>query len=207
MSRYRNFRPNDTPPVVKALVIINAVVWILQLIFDQTYGLTDKLGLYPLYAGFKPYQLITHMFSHASFMHILFNMFALWTFGRMLENRWGGKRFLNFYMACGLGAGIIHLLVQYYTQTYSMAIGASGAIMGVLAAFAYLFPNTELYLLFIPIPIKAKWAVAAMVAYDLFGGTVGMSGDNIAHFAHLGGALTGFIIVLFWNKKNRKQFY
>lgn len=207
MSGYRNFRPNATPPVVRALLIINGLVWLLQLAFDRIYNLTGKLGLYPLYEGFTPYQLITHMFAHASFYHILFNMFALWTFGRMLENVWGGKRFLNFYMACGLGAGIIHLLVQYYTQNYSMAVGASGAIMGIFAAFAYLFPNTELYLFFIPIPIKAKWAVAAMVAYDLFGGTVGMSGDNIAHFAHLGGALTGFIIVLFWNKKNRKQFY
>jgi membrane associated rhomboid family serine protease len=153
-------------------------------------------------------------------------MFALWMFGRILENVWGAKRFLLFYLICGVGAAACHLAMQYYrceqllsffeTNGIQMtpllgaaapAVGASGAIMGLLVAFAYLFPNTELYLMFIPIPIKAKWAVLGMAAIDLFGGVANMSGDNVAHFAHLGGALTGFILVLIWNKTNRKTFY
>ena len=153
------------------------------------------------------------MFAHAAydpfgriiFYHILFNMFALWMFGRILENVWGGKRFLLFYLICGVGAAVVHLAVQYFTGSGSEAIGASGAIMGIFAAFAYLFPNTELFILFIPIPIKAKWACLGLAAYDLFMGYSG--GDNVAHFAHLGGALTGFILVLIWNKTSRKKFY
>lgn len=180
--------------------------------------------------GFQPYQIVTHMFSHAPppmFFHILFNMFALWMFGRVLENVWGGKRFLIFYFACGLGAAALHLGMQYFRceqllQDFTNndiaaikshigaaapALGASGAIMGVMAAFAYLFPNTELYFMFIPIPIKAKWAMLGLAAIDLFGGVAKISGDNLAHFAHLGGAITGFIIVLIWNKTNRKTLY
>jgi rhomboid-like protein len=155
-------------------------------------------------------------------------MFTLWMFGRILENVWGSKRFLLFYLVSGIGAAACHLIVQYFRceellnalQTnpadpriaslvgaVAPAVGASGAIMGVLAAFGYLFPNTELYIMFIPIPVKAKWAVIGLAAIDLFGGVAKFSGDNIAHFAHLGGALTGFILVLIWNKRNRKRFY
>jgi rhomboid-like protein len=128
-------------------------------------------------------------------------------FGRILENLWGSKRFLNFYLVCGLGAAAAHLLVEYLTGNQSMAVGASGAIMGVAVAFAYLFPNTPLYLMFIPIAIKAKWAMIGFIAYDLFSGIANFGGDNVAHFAHLGGAITGFIIVLIWNKTNRRKFY
>ncbi|MFL5787243.1 MAG: rhomboid family intramembrane serine protease [Flavisolibacter sp.] len=214
MSNFRYYRPSNFPPITKNLIIINVLVWITQLIFDKQYDITDKLALYPIGTPmFKPYQIATHMFAHASydgagniiFYHILFNMFALWMFGRILENVWGGKRFLLFYLICGVGAALVHLTVQYFTGSYSAAIGASGAIMGIFAAFAYLFPNTELFILFIPIPIKAKWAVLGLAAYDLFGGYSGS--DNVAHFAHLGGALTGFILVLIWNKTNRKKFY
>ena len=214
MSNFRYYRPNALPPIVKNLIIINVLVWIAQLIFDKTYDLTGKLALYPIGTPlFKPYQIATHMFTHAAydengqiiFYHILFNMFALWMFGRVLESVWGGKRFLLFYIICGVGAAITHLAVQYFAGSFSAAVGASGAIMGIFAAFGYLFPNTELYILFIPIPIKAKWAVLGMAAYDLFVGYYGS--DNVAHFAHLGGALTGFILVLIWNKTNRRKFY
>jgi membrane associated rhomboid family serine protease len=211
------FRPSSFPPVVKTLISINVCVWIAQLVMDrQGFGLTEKLGLYPINSiEFKPYQLITHMFTHAAytpygtivFFHILFNMLMLWMFGRILENVWGPKRFLNFYFLCGLGAAAAHLLVEYLTGNGSMAIGASGAIMGIAIAFAYLFPNTPLYIYFIPIPIKAKWVMLGFVAYDLFLGLRSVSGDNVAHFAHLGGAITGFIIVLIWNKTNRRRFY
>lgn len=179
---------------------------------------------------FKPYQVFTHMFAHAPFpaiYHILFNMFTLWMFGRVLENVWGAKRFLLFYIACGLGAAALHLGMQYFRSEQLLqaiqandqagidknigalagALGASGAIMGVMVAFAYLFPNTELYIMLIPVPVKAKWAMLGLAAIDLFGGVSQISGDNIAHFAHLGGAITGFIIVWIWNKTNRKTLY
>ncbi len=218
MSDFKYYKPNNFQPIVKNLIIINALVWIAQLVFDKqgdviTGDLTNKLALFPIGAPeFQPYQIATHMFAHASYegghivvYHILFNMFALWMFGRILENVWGPKRFLLFYLICGVGAAAAHLGVQYFTGGYSAAVGASGAIMGIFAAFGYLFPNTELFILFIPIPIKAKWAVMGMAAYDIFGGVSG--GDNVAHFAHLGGALTGFILVLIWKKTNRKKFY
>jgi membrane associated rhomboid family serine protease len=183
------------------------------------------------------------MFAHAAyvpgggiiFFHILFNMLTLWMFGRILENVWGAKRFLIFYLACGVGAALCHLLVQHLRydpevvrQLYqaiatndqalydeaapkagflASAVGASGAVMGVMVGFAYLFPNTSLYIMFLPIPIKAKYAILGFIAIDLFGGVNPIAGDNIAHWAHLGGALTGFILVLLWNKTNRRTLY
>ncbi len=245
MSDFKYYRPNNFPPVVKNLIIINVLVWIAEQMLESQYHIMERISLYPVmperlhqilvsggvYASFErfqPYQIATHMFAHGPIYHILFNMFALWMFGRILENVWGGKRFLLFYLVCGVGAAACHLIIQYFRceellhvldtnpidpristliGAAAPAVGASGAIMGVLVAFAYLFPNTELYIMFIPIPIKAKWAVLGMAAIDLFGGAANISGDNIAHFAHLGGAITGFILVLIWNKTNRKTFY
>lgn len=228
---YGNKIQRDTPIVIN-LIIINALVYIAQrLIGDKV---TDAIALYPVnYEFFYPYQLLTHMFAHSptNLFHIVFNMLALWIFGSILERFWGSKKFLIFYLICGIGAGVAHLSMEYIRSgsgihiTYEMydqlvatsgyipkyalggAVGASGAIMGIMAAFAYLFPNTELYMMFIPIPVKAKIAVPIMIAIDLFGGFAQISGDNIAHFAHLGGALVGFLLVLFWNKTNRKTFY
>jgi membrane associated rhomboid family serine protease len=216
MSNVKFRRVESFPPVVKNLIIINILVWVAQLIYDKQYLLTNHLALWPINSpNFKPYQIATHMFAHASydpqwhviFYHILFNMFALFMFGRVLENVWGPKRFLFFYLACGIGAAITHLAVQYFLGSGEPAIGASGAIMGVFIAFAYLFPNTQLYFILIPIPIKAKWIALGYILLDLFGGVNPSRGDDIAHFAHLGGALTGFLIVLFWNKTNRKTLY
>jgi len=202
MSNFRYTRPNDFPTVLKYLIIINVIVFIAQ----QTLNITGYLVLFPITdPNFKIYQVITHMFAHGSIGHILFNMFALFTFGRILENVWGPKRFLNFYLICGIGAAVFHLIVEYLQGTDSVALGASGAIMGVAVAFAYTFPNTELFILFLPIPIKAKWLIGAYVVYDVVFGITG--GDNIAHFAHLGGALTGFILMLIWNKSDKKRFY
>ena len=206
MSNFRYTRPDAFPPIVKNLIIINVLVFIAQNMFDKEYRITELFALYPLGTGeFKPYQIATHMFTHGSIAHIFFNMFGLWMFGRVLENVWGPKRFLLFYLVCGVGAAATHLFVEYVTGGYSAAIGASGAVMGIFAAFAYLFPNTELYIMLIPIPVKAKWAVLGMAALDIFGSVSGNTG--IAHFAHLGGALTGFILVLIWNKTNKKRFY
>jgi len=245
MSAFRYTRPDNFPPIVKNLIIINVLVFVAQVTVGQQFNLTKWLSLYPVmdpqllemarrtpaldpYYGFQPYQIATHMFAHSpgTPFHILFNMFGLWMFGKVLENVWGAKRFLLFYIICGVGAAACHLLIQYFRTEQLLealqtgnpdwqnmigavvpALGASGAVMGILAAFAYLFPNTELYIMFIPVPVKAKWAVLGMAAIDLFGGVASISGDNVAHFAHLGGALTGFILVLIWNKSNRRRFY
>ena len=204
----RYYRPDSFPPIVKNLIIINVLIFIAQTVFDKQYMLTARLALWPIDSPFfMPYQIATHMFTHGGFMHILFNMFALWMFGRVLENVWGPKRFLLFYFLSGIGAAVAHLGMQIFFGEGGPAVGASGAIMGIFAAFAYLFPNTELFIMFIPFPIKAKWAVLGLAAIDLFGGIARISGDSIAHFAHLGGAITGFIIVLIWNKTDKRRFY
>lgn len=170
-------------------------------------GLKGVLGLWPISSdNFRPYQVFTHMFTHADIGHIFFNMFNLWMFGRILESVWGPKKFLTFYLVCGIGSAAAFLAEQYFTGGHSYAIGASGAVMGVMVAFGYLFPNTELMFIFFPVPIKAKWIISAMVAIDLFSG-LGKSGDGIAHWAHLGGAAVGFILVFYWNKTNKKTFY
>ena len=213
-------------PVVLNLIIINALVYFAQTVSGQ--GSTDLFALHHYKSiYFQPYQVVTHMFMHGGFFHLLFNMFALWMFGTMVERVWGPKRFLIFYFICGLGAAFFqmasyahdfwqvdHMLLspemaeQYQTaMRLSPTVGASGAIMGILAAFGYLFPNTEMLIIPIPVPIKAKWAVMGMIALDVFGGVVKVQGDNIAHFAHLGGALIGFLLVLYWNKTNKKTFY
>lgn len=246
MSNFRFTRPDAFPPIVKNLIIINVLVFLAQVTIGKQYDLTERISLYPIlsqgmkeivmnspqlqpYYGFQPYQVATHMFAHSPSMifHIFFNMFGLWMFGKILENVWGGKRFLLFYLICGVGAAACHLLISsirceqlfeaFQAQdmarirdlsgAVSPALGASGAVMGIFVAFGYLFPNTELYLMFIPIPIKAKWAMIGLAAIDLFGGVANISGDNVAHFAHLGGALTGFILVLIWNKTSRRRFY
>jgi membrane associated rhomboid family serine protease len=207
MSDFRYYRPSSFPPIVRGLIIINVAVFIAQLLLDSTLDLTDRFALWPFGTPqFQPYQIATHMFTHGSIGHIFFNMFALWMFGRELENIWEPKRFLFFYLICGVGAAVGHLAVQYLTGTGAPAVGASGAVMGVLVAYGYLFPNTQLIIFPIPFPVKAKWAVLGYVAIDLFSGVSGR-GDNVAHFAHLGGALTGFILVLIWNKSDKKRFY
>lgn len=201
-SNYGN-RFQQTTPIVLNLIIINAIVFLIQSLFDGSEGkVTTWLALWPLNSGmFKPYQLVTHLFTHAGIAHILFNMFALWSFGTMLERIWGPKKFLFFYIICGLAAGGAQLLLSN-----APAVGASGAIMGVLAGFVYLFPNTELLIFPIPFPVKAKWAIGGFAVLDIFG-AFNPTGDNIAHFAHLGGLIMGFILVIYWNKTDKKTFY
>ena len=231
---FRYTRPDTLPPIVKNLIFINVLFFLAtEFLFRDIgdFGLRGVFGLWPVnHENFRPYQIFTHMFTHAGVMHIFFNMFSLWMFGRMLENIWGPKKFLLFYLICGIGAAVAHMSVAYFEykpilealdfakatgqteyvehlQTFAgYAVGASGAVMGVLVGFAYLFPNTELMLLFPPIPIKAKWLILGLVAFDLFGG-LGKTSDGIAHWAHLGGAAMGFILVFIWNKTNKKTFY
>lgn len=252
-------------PVVKQLLIINVIVFILSQVMPQNY---DTLALYYFESEkFRFWQPFTHMFMHAkmpNFMHILFNMFALVSFGSALEHYWGGKKFLIFYVTCGLGAALVQTGMDYYeihqvvnqlglssqdmqvvfdtplsdvfdaagrstgkvgeildkvhcsqdqfnelSQIYGSCVGASGAIYGLLVAFAFMFPMAELMMIFFPIPIKAKYFVPIIVGLDLFSGTTGFSifsgGGNIAHFAHVGGALTGFILMMLWRNNKFKH--
>jgi len=156
-------------------------------------------------SAFKPWQVVSHMFMHADYWHLGFNMLALWSFGRVLERVWGNQRFLIFYLICGIGAAIIYLLIDTFifaSDGRDIMVGASGAIYGVLTAFALLFPNFKIVLLFIPFPIAAKYFVPILLLIDLSAGITGFSvfGTNVAHFAHLGGALTGFLLVQLWLK-------
>lgn len=222
------------PPVIKNLVILNALVYFAQQIFGNNgpYGVENLFALHDIHSVyFRPHQLITHMFMHGSLPHLLFNMLALWMFGSILENLWGSKRFLAFYVLCGLGAAVLHMGVLYvemsevmevfkqlpasqqeellYSQNFKVntaTVGASGAVFGCLAAFGYLFPNSLIYVYFF-IPIKAKWFVIFYAALELWLGVQNSAGDNVAHWAHLGGALVGFLLVLYWNKRNRRHFY
>src|SRR4029078_9356797 len=193
---------------------------------NQMFALHDVRSVY-----FRPHQIITHLFMHGGWAHLFFNMLPLWMFGSLLENVWGSKRFLVFYVLCGIGAALLHLGVLYmemkpvmeafkqipisqqeellYSPNFkinTITVGASGAIFGCLAAFGYLFPNSLIYIYFL-FPIKAKLFVIIYGALELALAVRNSAGDNVAHFAHLGGAITGIIIVIIWNKNNRRTLY
>jgi len=250
-------------PVTKNLLFINVIMFLAALIvgpklhfdFDANFA-----AYYPNTPNFEPYQILTHMFMHANFAHILFNMFGLFMFGNVLESYIGGKRFLLLYFAAGFGALGFHYLSQYYqfyqlqeqldiaratlpnlpnamaflnlditdmeallnqmnpetgkkaghftaSLIFGRVVGASGAVYGLLAAYAYLFPNNKLVFIFIPYPVAAKYFVPAIIALDLFFGFNPNIGTGIAHFAHVGGAVIGFLMVIFWNRYNKKDFY
>jgi membrane associated rhomboid family serine protease len=218
------------PPVIKNLLIINALFWLAQItVGKELIPITDILALHFFRSEYyKPWQFISYMFLHdpGNFFHILFNMFALWMFGSTLENLWGSKRFLIFYLICGVGAALVQMIALWYDisqietlfrQGYVSpeifygnlnvpTLGASGAVMGIFAAFAFTFPNSQLLILPIPFPIKAKYAMMGLIALDLIGGISNKS-SGVAHFAHVGGAAVGIILLLIWNKKNRGTFY
>lgn len=253
-------------PTVKQLLIINVLFFLGTLwLGDQAYSWLSLF--YFENPQYHPWQFLTHMFMHGNLMHIFFNMFALYSFGSALEYFWGGRKFLFFYISCGLGAALIHTGVNYYVihntlhqlssinftpqdiqtllnysynpgavdgeasnilarlhvsqQQFNLlseaidsyqtsAVGASGAIYGLLVAFAFMFPNAELAMMFIPIPIKAKYFIPILIGLDLFSGVTGFSvfGAGIAHFAHIGGAVFGFIIMMYWrnNKFNHNRW-
>lgn len=233
---------------VKQLIIVNIILFVGAWIVPE---LNYYFALYyPENPNFKIWQIITHMFMHGGLMHILFNMFALYSFGSILENIWGSKKFILFYILCGLGSAFLYTAVNYWqfhdayntliaegvtqldinhllengrgviysndvvqslSSSYnSVAVGASGAIYGLLVAFAFMFPNAGLSLIFVPVPIKAKYFVPIILAYDLFSGLNGSSifgfGTGIAHFAHIGGALVGFLLMWMWKKKQFDQY-
>jgi membrane associated rhomboid family serine protease len=255
MQEFRPSRFQILPLIIKNLLIINGLIFFAQNTIgggDNTMLNMDNLFALHTFQSplFKPWQLVTHIFMHGDFGHLFSNMFALWMFGSILENVWGPKRFLIFYISCGLGAALCHMGVLYYESEQMIheyntlteaglknfiikygtniigsvpltlegakdvvilnlneaTLGASGAVFGCLAAFGFLFPNTLIYLYFF-IPLKAKWFVIGYALIELFAGIRNSAGDNIAHFAHLGGALVGLILVYTWNKRNRKTFY
>ena len=224
MSYYDNSRPgfwSMMTPVVKNLVIINTIMLIATYIIGD--AMYEKLALFAFNSPFfKPWQFVTHMFMHGGFWHLFFNMYTLMIFGSVLENAWGSKKFLLFYMVTGLGAALCHDLVlylqfQHFTAAGNAAaaanilriptVGASGAIYGVLLGFGMLFPNAELRLLFLPFfPLKAKWFVVIFGVIELLTGISGTS-DGVAHFAHLGGMLFGLLLILYWKKNNKMYEY
>jgi len=203
------------PPVIKNLLIINSVVFILTMLAEQLkfngmpgwyiiyrwFALNPISGLDP--AGqpfnFQVWQLITYQFLHANFSHILFNMFGLWMFGIEIENMWGSRKFLYFYLLCGISAGLLHLFISPLIGEPAFTLGASGAIFGVLIAFALFFPNRYIFLYFF-IPVKAKYLIGFMVIFEFF--MVNSGGGNVAHLAHLGGALAGLIFILLDSKSD-----
>ena len=219
------FTMGNIPSVTKNLLVINVLCFVGMFV-ARRYGIdiNDLAGLHFFLASdFNVAQLVSYMFLHANFQHIFFNMFAVWMFGRVLEQVWGPKRFLTYYLLCGIGAGLIQEVVQYveYATVLSnydsvqtpfgiipmseylnqmTTVGASGAVYGILLAFGMLFPNSEMFVFPLPVPIKAKYFVMGYAALELVLGITG--GDGIAHFAHLGGMLFGLILILYWKKKN-----
>ena len=216
---------NNIPTMTKNLLVVNVLAFIATFVFERSgIDLTKLLGLhFFLGSEFHIYQFVTYMFLHGGFTHILFNMFALWMFGSVIERVWGPKKFLFYYICCGIGAGFTQELVQYIT--YSMedlatyqyvnaggvqmttdayinlwtTIGASGAVYGILLAFGMIFPNERLFIIPFPFPIKAKWLIVGYIAIELFSAMSG-PGDGVAHMAHLGGMLFGFLLIRYWQK-------
>jgi len=228
----------NIPPVVKNLLIINIICFLPYILFSSAQYNDIVVQHFALfYVGspfFKPWQILTYMFLHGGWEHIFFNMFALFTFGPILEYTVGSKRFFNLYFISGIGAALFQLLVmaiEMYHFTglfivpstfsspdaamihkiadiyYAPILGASGAIFGILIGFGMLYPNMELMILFIPVPVKAKYIIPVYVLIELFLGFGQIAGDNVAHFAHLGGALIGYIVVKTWHINRDNNIY
>lgn len=202
----------NLPTVTKNLLLINLIVWLLDgVLSNRGIHLSGILGLFPLTGGmFHIWQPLTYMFMHAGFSHLFFNMFAVWMFGPVLEREWGEKKYLTYYLVCGLGAAIVQMLVWWVLKIdYSCTIGASGAVFGILFAFGWLFPDVEMMLLFPPIPMRARTFVILYAAVELFLGIGSVTGgalfsaDHVAHFAHLGGMLFGWLLLLWWRRPRR----
>lgn len=198
----------DIPAITKNLLIINILMFAAYYVFQRLrIDLNNLLGLhFFLSSDFHIYQLFTYMFMHGGLTHIFFNMFALWMFGRIVENVWGPKRFLTYYLVCGVGAGLIQECGQYIHLIENCStVGASGAIYGILLAFGMLFPEERIFIFPLPVPIKAKWFVVLYAILELWLGFK-LPGDGIAHFAHLGGMLFGYLLIRYWRKNQYGGF-
>lgn len=216
---------NNIPSITKNLLIINVLAFFATWVFEkQGLYLTATFGLHFFMAkDFSFYQLVTYLFMHGSFMHLFFNMFAVWMFGTVMERVWGPKRFLIYYLVCGIGAGIIQEGVQYInyanenlaaydfvmtssgritTEAYLnlwTTVGASGAVYAILLAFGMTFPNERMFIIPFPFPIKAKWLIGGYIVIEVWS-ALNTPGDGIAHMAHLGGMLFGFLLIRYWRK-------
>ena len=199
----------QTPPVVKNLIIINVLVYMATALLPVGNEIIRFCALWfgaSPFGEFHSYQFVTYMFLHASVEHIFFNMFALWMFGRTLEYELGSKRFLIYYMVCGIGAALIQLATAYLTGEMPIQlVGASGAVMGLLLAFGVMHPNAVIMLLIPPIPMKAKWFVVIYGVIELFLGWTGFGG-NVAHFANVGGMLWGLLLLQWWKRNGTIRF-
>jgi membrane associated rhomboid family serine protease len=229
----------NLPPVSKNLLIINILCFLPFLLFNSSMSASFYNSVSAHYFDsplFKPWQPITYMFFHGGWMHIIFNMFALYSFGSVLEYSMGSKKFISFYFICGLGGIALQMIVQgievhgilgtfttadieqtvnslpleqakkLYGIYLSSMVGASGAIFGLLIAFGMMYPNAELMIMFIPVPVKAKYIMPVYIVLELFLGLSQFNGDDVAHFAHLGGAVLGFIMVKLWHLQGPKDY-
>ena len=217
------------PPVIKNLLIINGLVYMAQIVAANTGGVVlaqvlnamafyspgapemgyTIFGTYTRIPGFWPWQLVTYGFLHGDIMHLVFNMFALWMFGVQVENVWGSRRFAIFYFACVIGAALVHMGASWGLPV--PMLGASGGVFGILLAFGMLFPNQVIMLLFPPIPMKAKWLVIGYGAIELYAAVTGTQA-GVANFAHLGGMVFGFLLIMYWRgklpiKPKRRSYY
>ena len=227
---FNNITGRPTTPVTTNLIIINCILLLASIVFESKgIDLNEWLGLHYYDAPkYNPLQMLTYMFMHGGFDHLFFNMFSLYMFGRLLEMVWGSGRFITYYLVTGVGAaivqqvawryGLISDILTQYSVSYGelcaegtgllnslVTIGASGSVFGILLAFGMIFPNAELFLLIPPMPVKAKWLVIGYGVIEFFSGVVG-SGDGIAHFAHLGGMLFDFILIMFWRNYRKHEF-
>ena len=203
---------SSVPPMIKWLLIANGIGFLAKIHMPQFVILNfalSPLGSFPvaqtgLSVGFAPWQLVSYAFLHANIGHLFFNMFGLWMFGRVLEQVWGGTRFLAFYAVCIVGAAITQLVVVTFFDTGAIAptVGASGGVFGVLLAFGMMFPEARVMLLIPPIPMKAKFFVVGYGALELFFGVTGTQ-SGVAHFAHLGGMIFGLGVLLYWRSQGR----
>lgn len=214
------------PPATKSLIIINVLVFLMYCV-NREFMIVNFAMFYPASPYFKPWQIITHMFMHGGFWHIFFNMYTLFMFGSILERAWGPKKFLLYYFVTGLGAVALHTCVQWIEVRIYMSqlasgitsaasaihalkmtptVGASGAIYGLLLGFGMLYPDSMLTLIFPPISLKAKWFVVIFAVIELLTGITGVGG-NIAHFAHLGGMLFGWLMIMYWKRNNKLYEY
>lgn len=192
----------NLPTITKSLLLINLIVWLIDSSLQRRgIYISNLFGLWSLNTGmFRFWQPLTYMFLHADFGHIFCNMFAVWMFGPSLEESWGKNKYLLYYLICGLGAAATQLLVWHLAGTGGPAItiGASGAVFGILFAFGWLFPDVPMFILFIPVPIRARTFVYIYAAIELTAGLANFSFDNVAHFAHLGGMIFGWLLILLW---------
>ena len=189
----------NVPTAVKNLIIINALIMVMTSL-NRNFMYETFALFYPTSPFFHWWQPFTHMFMHGGFGHLLFNMYTLYIFGSILERVWGSKKFLIFYFVTGIGAALIHLGVQWLTGDFALTVGASGAIYGLLMGYAMLYPDSIMSLLFPPISMKAKWFVLIFAGIELLTGITN-TGGGIAHFAHLGGLIFGYILITIWKKR------